>query len=180
MSALDTKNSTLFNANGVTDPSVFKTGVGVSRTINFAAANMAAAAGETENFEFIALPASFIIKGLYVEELEKADTEVSVTVKTYSDGTTIGSAVSIGGSGALVKSVQTVTHKALAAGDVLCLCVAGGASGINVKSGVLKVNVIGDLPDGDSLANFAVSVPYRTSGQSDGANASKGDIYLNR
>ena len=179
MSALATKNTTLFNANGVTDPSVFKTGVGVSRTINFAAANMAAAAGVTENYEFIALPASFIIKGLYIEELEKADTEVSVTVKAYSDGATIGSAVTIGDTN-LLKSVQTLTHKVLDAGDVLCLCVAGGASGINIKSGVLKVNVIGDLPDGDSMANFAVSVPYRTSGQTDGANASKGDIYLNR
>ena len=179
MSALATKNTTLFGANGVTDPVVFKTGVGVSRTIDFAKSNMAAAAGESENFEFIALPESFIIKGLYIEELEKADTELSVTVKAYSDGATIGSAVTIGDTAPL-KSVQTVTHKVLDKGDVLCLCIAGGASGVNVKSGVLKVNVIGDLPDGDSMANFAVSVPYRDSGQTDGANASKGDLLTRR
>ena len=102
-----------------------------------------------------------------------------ITVKTKSDSTTIGSAVDVGGA-SLLKSVQNVTTKVLADGDVLCLCIAGGASGLDVDSGVLKVNVVGYLPDVDAMATFAVTVPYRPSGQESGQNASKGDIYLKR
>ena len=47
------------------------------------------------------------------------------------------------------------------------------------RNGV-QPTVIGDLPDGDSMANFAVSVPYRDSGQTEGANASKGDLLTRR
>lgn len=177
MSALTT-NTTIFGANGAFDPEVFKTGVGVSRKIDFSLAPLAAAAGASVNYEFIALPASFVITGLYIEELE-ACSEAQITVKTKSDSTTIGSAVDVGGA-TLLKSVQNVTAKVLADGDVLCLCIAGGASGLDVDSGVLKVNVVGYLPDGDAMANFAVTVPYRTSGQESGQNASKGDIYLKR
>lgn len=174
MSALASTNTTLFGAGGVTDPSVFKTGVGISRTIDFAAANMVAASGNDENFEFIVLPASFILKGLYIEEVEGCDAEVSITAKLKTAGSTVGNAVTVGDT-LPAKSVQSVTHTPLANGDVLCLCIAGGASGVALKKGVLKVNVIGDLPDGDSVANFAITVPYRTSGQVDGDNASKGD-----
>jgi len=174
MSALASTNTTLFGAGGVSDPFVFKSGVGISRKIDFAAANMVAAAGDSENFEFIVLPKSFILKGLYVEEVEGCDAEVSITAKLKNDGSTVGSAVTVGDTNPL-KSVQTLTHKVLADGDILCLCIAGGASGVAIKKGVVKVNVLGDLPDGDSLANFAITVPYRTSGQVDGDNASKGD-----
>jgi hypothetical protein len=141
MSALTTTDTTVFGANGVTDPQVFKTGVGVSRTIDFALAPFAAAAAEDKNYEFLALPASFVITGLYVEELE-ACPAAQITVKAKGDGATIGSAVNVGG-GSLLKSVQNVTAKVLSAGDILCLCIAGGAEGLDVDSGKLKVNVIG-------------------------------------
>lgn len=174
-----TTNTTIFGANGAFDPEVFKTGVGVSRKIDFALAPLNAASGASVNYEFIALPASFVITGLYVEELEACDA-ATITIKAKSDGSTIGAAVSVGGS-TLLKSVQNVTAKVLADGDVLCLCIAGGQSAATaIAKGLLKVNVVGYLPDGDAMANFAVSVPYRTSGQTEGANASKGDIYLKR
>lgn len=177
MAALNT-DTTVFGANGVYDPEVFKTGVGVSRRIDFATAPLTAASGATANYEFIALPESFVITGLYVEEVEKCSS-ASITVKAKSDSATIGTAVTVG-SDALLKSVQTVTAKVLASGDVLCLCITGGGSSATTLSeGVLKVNVIGYLPDGDAVANFAVSVPYRAGGQP-GENASKGDIYLKR
>ena len=129
MSALASTNTTLFGAGGVSDPSVFKTGVGISRTIDFGAANMVAASGDSENFEFIALPASFILKGLYIEEVEGCDAEVSITAKLKTAGSTVGNAVTVGDTLPL-KSVQSVTHTPLANGDVLCLCIAGGASGV--------------------------------------------------
>lgn len=174
-----TTDKTIFGANGAFDPEVFKTGVGVSRKIDFSLAPLNAASGATKNFEFLALPASFVITGLYVEELEACDA-ATITIKAKSDSATIGSAVNVGGS-TLLKSVQNITAKVLAAGDVLCLCITGGQSAATaIAKGLLKVNVVGYLPDGDAMANFAVSVPYRTSGQEAGANASKGDIYLKR
>lgn len=174
--AILTTDTSLFNAGGVGDPEVFKPTVGVSRKIDFTRAKMVAAASGAANFEFIALPAAFVITGLYVEELEKC-TSAQITVKAKSDSSTIGSAVTVGGS-TLVKSVQNITVKVLAAGDILCLCISGGESGLTVDAGALKVNVIGYLPDGDSRANMKVNVPYRTSGQIAGENASKGDLRI--
>lgn len=177
--AVLTTNTTIFGANGAFDPEVFKTGVGVSRKIDFSLAPLNAASGASVNYEFIALPASFVITGLYVEELEACDA-ATITIKAKGDSATIGAAVSVGGS-TLLKSVQNITAKVLADGDVLCLCITGGQSAATaIAKGLLKVNVVGYLPDGDAMANFAVSVPYRTSGQTAGANASKGDIYLKR
>lgn len=172
--AILTTDTSFFNAGGVGDPEVFKPTVGISRKVDFARAKMVAAASGAANCEFIALPAAFVITGLYVEELEKC-TAAQITVKTRSDSATIGSAVTVGGATPL-KSVQNVTAKVLAAGDILCLCISGGESGLTVDAGVLKVNVIGYLPDGDSRANFAITVPYRASDQVAGDNASKGDL----
>lgn len=173
--AILTTDTSLFNAGGVGDPEVFKPTVGVSRKVDFSRAKMVADAKGAANYEFIALPAAFVITGLYVEELEKC-TSAQITVKAKSDSATIGSAVTVGGATPL-KSVQNITAKVLAAGDILCLCIAGGeSSDLTVNAGVLKVNVIGYLPDGDSRANFAITVPYRASGQVEGDNASKGDL----
>lgn len=172
-----TTNTDIFGAGGVSDPEVFKPSVGVSRKIDFTLAPLTADKGATENYEFIALPKSFVMTGLYVEEVEPCSA-AQITVKSLSDGATIGSAVTLGG-GTPVTSVQNITAKTFADGDILCLCITGGSdAALAVDKGVLKVNAIGYLPDGDSLANIKINVPYRTSGQTAGKNASEGDLRL--
>lgn len=171
-----TTDTSIFGSNGAYDPEVFKPYAGISRKIDFSRANIGAAAAGEANYEFIALPASFVLTGVYVEELEKC-TSGTITLALKSDSSELVD-VSVGGS-TLAKSVTNVTAKALAAGDVLCLHVEGGASAATlISAGVIKVNVIGYLPNGDSLSNFAVSVPYRDANQVAGDNASTGDIYL--
>ena len=172
-----TPNTDIFGAGGVSDPEVFKPSVGVSRKIDFTLAPLTADKGATENYEFIALPKAFVMTGLYVEEVEPCSA-AQITVKSLSDGATIGSAVTLGG-GTPVTSVQNITAKTFADGDILCLCITGGSdAALAVDKGVLKVNAIGYLPDGDSLANIKINVPYRTSGQTAGKNASEGDLRL--
>ena len=164
-----TTNTGIFGARGVSDVEVFKPSVGVSRKIDLSLTPLTADKGATENYEFIALPKAFIMTGLYVEEVEPCSA-AQITVKSLSDGATIGSAVTIGGD-TPVTSVQNITAKTFAEGDILCLCVtAGSDAALAVDRGV--------LPDGDSLANMKVNVPYRTSGQIAGENASKGDLRI--
>lgn len=194
MSALTT-DKTLFNANGVFDPEVFKTGVAIKRKIDFGLAN---ATGST-NYEFLPLPKGFILKGLLVKELEKCSASTTATVKTASDSATIGAAVSVGGStlaktfarpvaggtfygGASSGDTAATTaiavpgsDKVVADGDMLCL-----VTGAALTGGIVEITVIGDVYDGDTLNGFTLTVPYRSAGQITGANASKGDIYLNR
>ena len=172
-----TTNTGIFGARGVSDVEVFKPSVGVSRKIDLSLTPLTADKGATENYEFIALPKAFVMTGLYVEEVEPCSA-AQITVKSLSDGATIGSAVTLGGD-TPVTSVQNITAKTFAEGDILCLCVEGGSdAALAVNRGVLKVNAIGYLPDGDSLANMKVNVPYRTSGQIAGENASKGDLRI--
>ena len=50
---------------------------------------------------------------------------------------------------------------------------------IEITEGVLKVNIVGYLADGDSRVNFDIA-PFRSTNQVEGENASKGDIALRR
>ena len=174
MSALTT-DKTVFNANGVYDPEIFKTGVAIKRKIDFGLANVT---GST-NYDYLPLPKGFLLKGIHVKEVEKCGASTTITAKTASDSATIGAAVSVGGS-ALADTYAAAVAEGCAAKDVKdgdMLCIVAGASLIE---GVVEVTVIGDIYDGDSLNGFGIDVPYRSAGQTPGANASKGDIYLKR
>ena len=184
-----TTDTTLFNANGVFDPEVFKTGVAIKRKIDF---GVAKATGST-NYEFLPLPKGLVLKGVHVAELAKCGASTTLTVKTKSDGDTLGAAVNVGGSSladTFMKPVaatsakdaagtSTVTvpgsDKVCANGDMLCIVV-----GANLSDGEVEVTVLGDLYSGDTLNGVALAVPYRSAGQTPGDNASKGDIFVRR
>lgn len=173
-------NSTdIFGANGAYDPEVFKPHIGLSRKIDFSLAPLAADAAEEKRYDFLPIPENFIIMGIYLEEVEKCSAG-SIAVKLKSDGTAVGSALTVG-EDALAKAVTPVTATAVADGDVACLCVgtSGGTAAAEITSGVLKVNIVGYLADGDSRVAFD-AIPYRTTNQVAGENASKGDIALRR
>lgn len=173
MSALTT-DKTVFNANGVYDPEIYKTGVAIKRKIDFGLANVT---GST-NYEYLPLPKGFRLKGLHVKEIEKCGASTTLTVKTASDSATIGSAVNVGGGSLADEYAEAVAAggpKIVKDGDMLCV-----VAGADLKEGVVEVTVIGDVYDGDSLNGFGIDVPYRSAGQTAGANASKGDIYLKR
>jgi len=182
-------NTTLFGANGVFDPEVFKTGIAIKRKINFGLAN---ATGST-NYEFLPLPKGFVLKGVGVKELEKCGASTTVTVKTKTGEDTLGSAVNVGGS-TLADSFMTpvaatsakdtagtgtVTvpgaSKTFAAGDMVCI-----VTGANLTAGEIEITVLGDLYSGDTVNGLELANPYRSAGQTPGANASKGDIYIKR
>ena len=184
MSALTT-NTTLFGARGVQDPRIFKTGVAIKRRIDFGRANATA----STNYEFLPLPAGFVMTGLLVEELKKCASG-TITVKGKSDSATIGSAVTVGGS-TLAKSFaqpKTVTAKDTAgtgtvdvgqpvvflSGEMLCIVPSA-----NMAQGEVEITVHGFLPDGDALDNYPIAVPYRStqSAADRAANKSGGDFY---
>lgn len=173
MAALTT-DKTVFGANGVYDPQIFKTGVAIKRKIDFGLANVTGSV----NYEFLPLPERFVLKGIRINEIDKCGASTTLTVKTASDSATIGSAANIGGdtlADAYVKADSTNGDKIVPDGDMLCI-VAGAA----LTAGVVEVTVLGDLYDGDTLNGFDLTVSYRSSGQTPGNNASKGDIYLKR
>ena len=172
-------NSTdIFGANGAYDPEVFKPHIGLSRKIDFSLAGLTADASEEKRYAFLPIPKNFVIMGIYLEEMEKCSAG-SISVKLKSTGTAIGSAFTVGGA-TLAKSVAAVTATAVADGDVACLCITGGSTdGLEITEGVLKVNIVGYLADGDSRVNFDIA-PFRSTNQVEGENASKGDIALRR
>jgi len=189
-----TTNTTLFGANGVYDPEIFKTGVAIKRKIDFDLAN---ATGST-NYEFLPLPKGFVLKGVGVKELVKCGASTTITVKTKTGEDTLGAAVSVGGStladtfmkpvassnvyvaatsGGQVTTPKTIpaADKDYASGDMICI-----VAGANLTSGVIEITVLGDLYTGDTLNGLELANPYRSAGQTPGANASKGDIYVKR
>ena len=178
--AILTTNKTLFGAAGASNTEVFKPYAGVSRTIDFGKSDVSVGAGATVNFEFIPLPEAFVVTGIYLEEMEKLAAGVKVGLAAKSDSAALGSAVDVGGTD-VAKSVQNITSKALADGDMICLTVQNsGSAEAKIDSGVIKVCIIGYLPNGDSLANFRLDTPYRSSNQTAGENASKGDLLTQR
>ena len=171
-------NSTdIFGANGAHDPEVFKPHIGLSRKIDFSLASLKADASEEKRYAFLPIPKNFVIMGIYLEEMEECSAG-DISVKPKSTGTAIGSALTVGGA-TLAKSVAAVTATAVADGDVACLCITGGSDGLEITEGVLKVNIVGYLADGDSRVNFDIA-PFRSTNQVEGENASKGDIALRR
>ena len=189
MSALTT-DKTLFNANGVYDPEVFKTGVAIKRKINF---ELAKPTGST-NYEFLPLPPGFVLNGITVIETKKCSASSTITVKAKSDSATIGAEVNVGSSSTLahtfMKAVAATTakdaagtgtvtvpgaEKILVNGEMLCL-----VAGASFTDGEIEVVAHGFLSNGEGVDSLALTVPYRTSGQTPGKNASKGDIYLRK
>lgn len=189
-----TTNTTLFGANGVFDPEVFKTGVAIKRKIDFGLANATA----STNYEFLPLPKGFVLKGVGVKELAKCGASTTITVKTKTGEDTLGAAVNVGGStladsfakpvaastvyvaatsGGAVTTEKSIpaTDKVYADGDMLCI-----VAGANLTSGEIEITVVGDLYSGDTVNGLELANPYRSAGQTPGANASKGDIYIKR
>lgn len=189
MSKLSDVSTALFNGNGTFDPEIFKTGVAIKRKVNFA---LAKPTGST-NYAFLPLPKGFVLTGLYVEETKKCSASSTVTVKAEADSATIGAAVNVGGSTlakSFLKPVAATTAKDAAGtgtvnvpggdkvfvdGDMLCL-----VAGESFTDGEVFVVAHGYLMNGDSLDSLTIPAPYRTSGQTPGQNASKGDIYLRK
>ena len=185
-----TTDTTKFNVMGVSDPEIFKTGVAIRRRINFAKAGLTA----STNYEFLPLPKGFVLKGVFVKELDKCSSG-NITIKTKAGEATIGAAVTVGGSdlaATLMKPVAAVdiyvsatsggavtTRKAIPAqdlafvdGDMLCLVASA-----NMSAGEVEIVVYGDLFDGDAVNSLALAVPYRPSAAAEN-NVSNGDtIY---
>lgn len=163
-----TTDTWLFDHVGSSNPSVFKAGVCLAREVDFETANASASV----NYEFLPVPAGFILMGVSVRELEKCSAG-TVSLKAKSSGEAIGDAVAVGGD-ALASAVKQVTKTF---GDAEMLCIALSAA---QDVGRVEVALSGFMPGGDSVQNCELTVPYRTSRQVPGENASKGDIYLER
>jgi len=189
-----TTDTTLFGANGVFDPEVYKTGVAIKRKIDFDLANATA----STNYEFLPLPKGFVLKGVGVKELVKCGASTTITVKTKTGEDTLGASVNVGGStladsfmkpvaafdayvaessGGAVTSKASIpgADKVYASGDIVCI-----VAGANLTSGEIEITVVGDLYAGDTVNGLELANPYRSAGQTPGENASKGDIYIKR
>lgn len=163
-----TTDTWLFDHVGSSNPAVFKAGVCLAREVDFESANAEASV----NYEFLPIPAGFILMGISVRELDKCAAG-TVTLKAKSSGDAVGWAVTLGGAN-LASAVQQVT-KTFGEGDMLCIALSAAQD-----AGRVEIALSGFMPGGASVQNCELTVPYRTSRQVPGENASKGDIYLER
>lgn len=196
MAALTNLDTTLFGAIGVQDPEVLKTGIAIKRVVNFGLSGIM----DDYNYEFLPVPAGFVMTGVYFKENQKCDSG-NITIKTKADPTkTIGSSVAVGGS-ALAESFMSP----VAAEDIFVASASGGAvttkksipaqplvflkpdmlclkASADMQQGEVEIVINGYLMNGGSLNGDALAVPYR-QGQSDADaadNKSSGDLYLKK
>lgn len=179
MAALITKTD-LFGAIGVCDPDVLKTGIAIKRSVNFGESPIE----DTDNYEFLPIPAGFVMTGVYVKETAKCAAG-TLTLKTKSDSATIGAALSVGATALaeafnapVVATADTAAaNKTFLAGDMLCVVASA-----DMKQGAVDIIIHGFLMNGGSLNAKELTVPYR-AGQTDtqkAGNVSGGDLYLKK
>ncbi len=181
MAALTDVSTDLFGAIGVSDPEVFKTGIAIKRSVNFAESPIV----DDYNYEFLPIPAGFVMTGVYVKETAKCSS-ASITLKTKEDATkTVGEAFTVGATALAEKFMLPVTATSTTAADSIrfltgdTLCVKASA---DVAAGAVDIIVHGFLMNGGSLNANELAVPYReaqTEAQREG-NVSGGDLYLKK
>lgn len=181
MAALTDLSTDLFGGIGASNPEVFKTGIAIKRSVNFKESPIA----DDYNYEFLPIPAGFVMTGVYVKETAKC-ASASVTLKTKEDATkTLGESFTVGADTLAEKFMLPVVATSTTAGDSLrflagdTLCVKSSA---DVAEGALEIVVHGFLMDGGSLNANELAVPYReaqTEAQHEG-NVSGGDLYLKK
>lgn len=151
MAALTT-DTTLFSADGASNPRVGFQGVTITREIDFEKTEAKASV----NYEFIGLPQGFVALALGIEELDKCPAG-TVAAKVKSDSAALGTAVTVGDTN-LAKSVQTLS-KAFNAGDMLCI-----VPSVKMDSGRVRVSVSGVLPNADTRYSPELEQPHRKIG----------------
>lgn len=181
MAALTDLSTDLFGAIGASDPEVFKTGIAIKRSVNFKESPIV----DDYNYEFLPIPAGFVMTGVYVKETAKCSS-ASITLKTKEDATkTVGEAFTVGATALAEKFMPAVAATSTAAGDSLrflagdTLCVKASA---DVAEGAVDIVVHGYLMNGGSLNANELAVAYResqTDAQREG-NVSGGDLYLKK
>jgi hypothetical protein len=177
MAALTDTNTDLFGAIGVSNPEVFKTGIAIKRSVNFKESPIL----DDYNYEFLPIPAGFVMTGVYVKETAKCAAG-TLTLKAKNDSATIGAAFSVGA--ATLAEVfntpvagDTAGDKTFLAGDMLCV-----KASADMGEGAVEVVIHGYLMNGGSLNANELAVPYR-AGQTDAereGNVSGGDLYLKK
>lgn len=90
MAALTDTNTDLFGAIGVSNPEVFKTGIAIKRSVNFKESPIL----DDYNYEFLPIPAGFVMTGVYVKETAKCAAG-TLTLKAKNDSATILSLIHI-------------------------------------------------------------------------------------
>lgn len=177
MAKLTDLNTDLFGAIGVTDPEVLKTGIAIRRSVNFKESPIV----DDFNYEFLPIPAGFVMTGVYLKETAKCDAG-NITLKTREDPTkTLGSSFSVGSANLneafMSPDGENNVPVPFVAGDMLCI-----KASADMAAGAVDIVIHGYLMDGGSLNANALAVPYR-QGQSDAdfaANKSSGDLYLKK
>ena len=152
MAVLDT-NTTLFSADGSSDPKVGFQGVTISREVDFGITPVSAGV----NYELIGLPDGFVALALGVEELESCGSAGTVTAKEKNDSATLGTAVSVGGTSP-AKRVDTLS-KACNGANMLCI-----VSSVAQTAGRVRVSVSGVLPNSDTRYSPELAEPWRKIG----------------
>ena len=171
-----TTDTALFGAIGVEDPEVFKTGIAIKRAVNFKYSNVDASV----NYEFLPIPAGFVVTGVYAAETEKC-TAGAFSLKSKNGGKAIGASVTVGGD-ELAKTfalptADSATPMDFVDADMLCLVPTA-----KLTTGAIEVVLHGYLMNGGSLSASELTVPYR-SAQTEAEyadNKSGGDLYLRK
>jgi len=152
MSALTT-DTTIFSADGTSDPKVGFKGVTLVREVDFGQAGVTGAV----NYEFLGIPKGFVSLAIGIEELEKCPSG-TITAKVKGDSATLGSALTVGGD-SLATGVYTAA-KAFADADMLCL-----VPSVAMATGRVRISLVGVLPNGeDTRYSPTLGAPWRKIG----------------
>lgn len=160
MAALTT-DTTLFHADGASDPQVGFNGVTLIREIDFGITKAKASV----NYEFIGLPDGFVAVGMGIEELDHCAAG-TITAKAKNDSSTLGSALTVGqteevngvATPKLSKAVDALS-KAFNGGDMLCI-----VPSVDMSEGKVRVSVTGVLPNADTRYSPELAAPWRAIG----------------
>lgn len=158
MSALTT-DTTIFSADGTSDPKVGFKGVTLVREVDFGQTGVTGAV----NYEFLGIPKGFVALAVGIEELEKCPSG-TITAKVKGDSATLGSALTVGGdslaAGVYLPDASNHGPKAFAAADMLCL-----VPSVAMATGRVRISLVGVLPNGeDTRYSPTLGAPWRKIG----------------
>lgn len=161
-------NPDYFGSLGCGNPEVFKPGlIALRRTIDFAIAPIGEETGGM-NHEFLALPAGLIVTGMLIKEVEQCS---SGTLTISEVGSNFRAIETVVGGNTLSRTWEDFSADLYEGGMVAI------SSATKIETGKVEFTVIGYLPDGDSLDNKVLEVPYKNTLQTVD-NVSGGDLYL--